>query len=71
MSIMDVFTPPRSGQAARVGGIFNEITLRVQQYRTYRQTLEELEALSDRELLDLGLSRTQLRGIAYRAAYSG
>ena len=70
MSIMDVFTQPRSG-SRRHGGIINELTLRLQRYRTYRQTLEELESLSDRELADLNLSRSQLRGIAYRAAYSG
>ena len=53
------------------GGLLGGVTKRVSQYRTYRQTLNELRTLSDRELTDLGINRGQLRGIAYRAAYDG
>lgn len=42
---------------------------RFQQYRVYRNTLNELRTLSDRELADLGLHRSMLRRIAYQAAY--
>ncbi|MBF9059674.1 DUF1127 domain-containing protein [Rhodobacterales bacterium HKCCSP123] len=38
-------------------------------YRLYRQTLAELQALSMRELNDLGLNATMLRSIALEAAY--
>ena len=38
-------------------------------YRVYRQTLAELQALSPRELNDLGLNATMLRSIALEAAY--
>jgi uncharacterized protein YjiS (DUF1127 family) len=38
-------------------------------WRSYRQTYEELEALSDRELADLGLSRHSIRDVAREAAY--
>ena len=51
--------------------LFSGLTRRVSQYRTYRQTLTELECLSERELTDLGINRGQLRAIAYRAAYDG
>lgn len=38
-------------------------------YRLYRQTLDELDALSDRELADLGISRLNITTIARDAAY--
>ena len=38
-------------------------------YSVYRQTLAELQALSPRELNDLGLNPTMLRSIALEAAY--
>ena len=38
-------------------------------YRVYRQTLTELQALSMRELNDLGLNPSMLRSIALEAAY--
>ena len=38
-------------------------------WRLYRRTLEELSALNDRDLADLGLSRSMIRGIAIEAAY--
>lgn len=38
-------------------------------WRTYRRTIEELSALDNRDLADLGLSRSMIRGIAYEAAY--
>ncbi|MEO0485899.1 MAG: DUF1127 domain-containing protein [Pseudomonadota bacterium] len=38
-------------------------------YRAYRTTLNALSELTDRELLDLDLSRASLREAAYKAAY--
>ncbi|WP_347268281.1 DUF1127 domain-containing protein [Paracoccus sp. (in: a-proteobacteria)] len=35
----------------------------------YRQTVHELDALSDRELADLGLSRAAIRSTAAEAAW--
>lgn len=37
--------------------------------RTYRTTLNELSALSDRELSDLNLSRATIPSVAHQAAY--
>ena len=37
--------------------------------KVYRDTLRELAALSPRDLNDLGLNRSMLKGIAYQAAY--
>ena len=39
------------------------------EHRAYRSTLAELEALTDRELRDLGLSRWDLRSVAREAVY--
>lgn len=35
----------------------------------FRQTLRELNELSDRDLSDLGLSRSSVRNVAYEAAW--
>ncbi|MFO1208326.1 MAG: DUF1127 domain-containing protein [Amaricoccus sp.] len=38
-------------------------------YRAYRRTLGELNGLTDRQLGDVGMTRTTLTGIARRAVY--
>jgi uncharacterized protein YjiS (DUF1127 family) len=35
----------------------------------YRRTVTELEALSDRDLRDLGMARSNIRSVAEAAAY--
>ena len=53
------------------GGIFaalNKMTEAVQRRRVYRTTMNELSALSDRDLSDLGLSRASIRRLAQDAA---
>ncbi len=35
----------------------------------YRQTVRELEALTDRDLADLGISRTDIGDLAWQNAY--
>ena len=37
--------------------------------RVYRTTLTELSSLTNRELSDLGISRSMIKGIAIEAAY--
>ena len=56
---------------AAFGGIFaalNELTEAMQRRRVYRTTVNELSALSDRDLSDLGLSRASIRRLAQDAA---
>ena len=36
----------------------------------YAQTLKELQSLSDRELLDLGISPLSIHDVAHQAAYA-
>lgn len=50
-------------------GLRDTLAARFAAARTYRTTLNELNQLSDRELADLGLHRSQLRGVAQEAAY--
>ncbi|WP_179380840.1 DUF1127 domain-containing protein [Jannaschia marina] len=38
-------------------------------WRVYRRTINELSALSNRDLADLGLSRSMIHGVALEAAY--
>lgn len=38
-------------------------------WRVYRTTFNELSALSNRDLADLGLSRSMIRSVALSAAY--
>lgn len=38
-------------------------------HRAFRQTLTELDALSDRELADLGITRLSIREIAHESVY--
>ena len=56
-------------EAHRSTGLFADLAGRWARYKVYRNTLAELEALSDRELADLALSRLVLRSVAYEAAY--
>jgi len=42
---------------------------RFAKYSVYRTTLNELDALNDRDLSDLGISRSMIKGIAIEAAY--
>ncbi|MCF2870190.1 DUF1127 domain-containing protein [Octadecabacter sp. G9-8] len=41
----------------------------IEQYKTYRRTLAELEGLTSRELADIGLNPHALKDIAYESAY--
>jgi len=50
-------------------GTLADVGERWTQYRTYRRTLAELSVLSNRDLADLGLHRSALRGIAWKATY--
>lgn len=71
MSAMDIFSRRTTSRQAGVAGLVGGLTERLERYKTYRRTLDELHSLNDRELSDLGLSRTMLRAIAYKAAYEG
>lgn len=53
------------GWASRLAG---SIRIKLHRQEIYRETLRELDALTDRELEDLGLSRMMIPSIAKEAA---
>lgn len=57
------------GLFGRVTDMFRAASERMAQYRTFRTTVNELEALDARELADLGLHRSMIVSIAREAAY--
>jgi uncharacterized protein YjiS (DUF1127 family) len=57
------------GLGSRLAEIGKDLALAWRAHRIYRQTLAELQALSPRDLADLGLSSDMLHQIAHQAAY--
>jgi uncharacterized protein YjiS (DUF1127 family) len=47
---------------------FSIITRKVAAWRRYRQAVRELSALTDRELVDIGIHRCDIHSIAHEAA---
>lgn len=57
-----------TGLAARFSAWLGWLQARFDEYQRYRQTVRELESLTDRELEDIGIHRSQIREIAREAA---
>lgn len=58
-----------AGIAARFEAVVIAIKARMARRAIYVQTLRELESLSDRDLLDLGISPQSIHAVAAQAAY--
>lgn len=69
MAYNSTLTTSRFDLVARAQALFADGKEAWTRYRLYRNTLNELRELSDRELADLGLARANLRSIAYETAY--
>lgn len=54
---------------ARLNTRLDDARTRYAQWRTYRRTVHELSALTDRDLSDLGIGRSEIRRVAIEAAY--
>lgn len=54
---------------ARIAEIREQAAEAFAAWRIYRSTVNELSALGDRELSDLGIARSQIRALAREAAY--
>ena len=59
----------RKGFADRLVVLRDAALAAIAQRRTYLRTVAELNALTDRELADLGISRLGITEIAHEAAY--
>lgn len=57
------------GLGDRFAALLGSVKTGLERRRIFKQTLVELNALSTRELSDLGLSRTSIRNVAREAAY--
>lgn len=54
---------------ARIAAMRDALAERWVNYKVFKTTQRELEMLSNRELADLGLNRSMIKGIALEAAY--
>lgn len=59
----------RTDIPGRLLALFANAKTRMAQYRTFRRTMNELNALTDRELADLGINRSMIHSISHDAAY--
>ena len=58
-----------NGIMDRVNTLIADYRAKVARRKIYRDTLRELSALSHRELCDLGLNHSEIKRVAYQAAY--
>ncbi|WP_322889633.1 MULTISPECIES: DUF1127 domain-containing protein [unclassified Yoonia] len=69
MTTFNITLPANLPFADRVSGFRVSLSEKMAKRKVYLTTLRELQSLSNRDLADLGLSRTELRSIALEAAY--
>jgi uncharacterized protein YjiS (DUF1127 family) len=69
MAYLNTTQTARGGLLARLALLKDGVATALQQRRVYVRTVGELNALSDRELNDLGISRLSIPEIAHEAAY--
>jgi uncharacterized protein YjiS (DUF1127 family) len=51
--------------------LLSHVVSALRAWRRYSATVRELSLLTDRELADLGLMRSQIGSVAYRCAWDG
>lgn len=69
MAFATAIRTAETGIMDRISAFARELSARRAQYRVYSRTVNELAALSNRDLADLGLSRSQIESVAHEAAY--
>jgi len=71
---MAFYTETLSSQTSlmtRVAAAWDTYKANAEKRAVYKQTLSELQNLTSRELMDLGIHRSHIKRIAYEAAYQG
>jgi uncharacterized protein YjiS (DUF1127 family) len=68
MAYVNTTSAPTTSFFARIGTAFDTLATRFKKYRLYRETFHGLSALSNRELQDLGLNRSELRSVSWEAS---
>lgn len=69
MAIVSHNTAVELGLVERIAGFAAQLGARFARYKLFRATLSEMSVLSDRELRDLGLHRSQIKSIAFEHVY--
>ncbi|EBA14325.1 hypothetical protein RSK20926_15777 [Roseobacter sp. SK209-2-6] len=69
MAAANHMTASKAAIAASPMAWLDDLRIRFNRYRLYRKTVNELSALSNRELADLGLNSSMIKRISYQAAY--
>ncbi|MBQ2259876.1 MAG: DUF1127 domain-containing protein [Loktanella sp.] len=69
MTTFNITIPATTSFAERLSGFRVTLADKLAKRKVYMTTLRELQALSNRDLADLGLSRSDIRFIAMEAAY--
>ncbi|WP_170444903.1 DUF1127 domain-containing protein [Ruegeria arenilitoris] len=68
MAVASTNSADKSASTFGFASLIETMKTRIARYRVYRQTVNELSELSDRELADLGLHRSMIRRLAMQAA---
>lgn len=69
MTTFNITLPANIPFADRLSGFRVNLADKLAKRKVYLTTLRELQSLSNRDLADLGLSRSSIKGIALEAAY--
>ena len=62
-------TTAQGAFSKRVAGIIESLRDRLARRKVYMTTHDELSALSNRDLADLGIARSEIKYLAHEAAY--
>ncbi len=68
MAVFETISVSHGSVWARIVARMDAVSARLEQHRAYRRTYAELQALTARELDDLGFGRADIRRIASEAA---
>lgn len=69
MTAFNITLPANIRFADRVSNFRATVADKMAKRKVFLTTLRELQSLSNRDLADLGLSRSEIKGIAFEAAY--
>jgi uncharacterized protein YjiS (DUF1127 family) len=68
MAFTNTTSAPVASAATGISTLLNTLVARYKKHRVYRETVEGLSALSNRELADLGMGRSDIARVAIEAA---
>ncbi|MCW8842540.1 MAG: DUF1127 domain-containing protein [Rhodobacteraceae bacterium] len=69
MALATDYIAAKHGLVDRISFKFSEMVEQVRKARAFSRAYNELAALPDAQLCDMGLNRSMIRRIAYQAAY--